>query len=192
MGKNGPFQVIGSFSHRQKWAHFWSSAVFLMDKNGPIQGHQQLVSCATLSPFMVIGTISHEQHWAHPRSLAVILMGRNGPIQAYRQLFVAWLTSSAFLMSNIGPIQGHWQLSSWVGMGLFKLIGSYLWLPAAFLMSNIGPIQGHQQFSSWARWTHSWSSVVFLHGSAWAHSSFSAAFLMSKIGPIHGLRQHFS
>jgi hypothetical protein len=67
----GPFKVIGSFSHEQRWAHSRLSAVFIW---------------TTMGQFKVIGSDSHEQQqWAHSRLSAVFIMDNNGPIQGYRQ-----------------------------------------------------------------------------------------------------------
>jgi len=83
----GPFKLIGSVSHEQGLAHSRFAAVFLMKKDGPIQGFRQHFSGVTMGPSKVCGSVSHEKGWAHPSVSAVFLMSKNGPIQGLWQHF---------------------------------------------------------------------------------------------------------
>jgi hypothetical protein len=116
MSNSGPIQAHQQLFHRQQWAHSWSSAVVVMNKNGPIHGYQQFVSWATLGlfklissfsinknrpiysywqfasqtkmgPFVEIGRFPHEQQPAHSSSSATVLTCKNGPIHGHQQFF---------------------------------------------------------------------------------------------------------
>ena len=138
-----------------------------------------------MGPFKDINCFSHHRHcsskqeWAHSMLSANCLMSKNWPIQSDQQLF------------------------SWVRMGPFEAISTFLheraWAHSK-LSTNVPqsmnrPIRGYRQFVpieaivKWARMAHSMSSATFPEP---AHSKWFAIFLMRKDGPIQGYRQLFS
>jgi hypothetical protein len=70
MSNSGPIQAHHQLFHRQQWAHAWSLAVVVMNKNGPIHGYWQFVSWATLGLFKLINGFS---------------INENRPICSYQQ-----------------------------------------------------------------------------------------------------------
>ena len=82
-------------------------------------------------------------------------------------------------MCNNGPIQGHQQLFSWAGMGLFIIINSFTRQLSSWAWRG----QACRQFLPLATsGSFAFTGSVFLYGKWWAHSRSWAVFLMGRMG----------
>lgn len=104
-------------------------SMFLMSKDGPIQGHWQFLLFTPAGQFKVNGNISHQQQWADSRSSAFNHICTSGPIHGYQQ-FSSWTTMGLLIIISTslsyqnGMIQSHWQVFPWETMGQLKIMSS--------------------------------------------------------------------
>ena len=181
----GRFVVIGSI---------------LMNENGPIGARQQsfslkmlgyswssqLFSCK-MDSFKVACGSSYAREWAQSSSSAGFFMLKNGPIRGHRQF------CSCMGMRQFKLIGGF----SCERMGPFNLIGSFSHMgsfvtSAVFFMHENGPIQCHRWVKLCKRIGPFLVIDRLLCARKWASSSSSAVFSMYRNGPIQGHRQFLS
>jgi hypothetical protein len=81
----GPFKLIDSICHKNKWAPSSSLAASVIINNGPIQTYWHYLLKLKMDPFNFIGCTCHKNKWAHSILLAAPAIKINGPIQAHWQ-----------------------------------------------------------------------------------------------------------